>query len=62
MWVHAEVLIYDRNTHTKIHDFSVRTLVIECTEEWQAREQAVKIWQKMFEAYGDVDIDDIWAD
>ena len=62
MWVHAEITIYERNTNRKIHDFSVRTLVTECQNEYDAQDKAIEMWQNMFSAYGDVDIDDIWAD
>lgn len=62
MWVHAEIVIYERNTFRKIHDFSVRTLITECDDGWQAQDRAIEVWEKMFSAYGDVDIDDIWTD
>lgn len=62
MWVRAEVLIYERNTYRKIHDFSVRTLVTECQDEYEAQDKAIEVWQNMFSAYGDVDIDDIWTE
>lgn len=62
MWVHGEVTIYDRNTYRKIHEFTVRTEIMEVSDEWETCNEAAKLWKKMFEAYGEVDIDDIWTD